>query len=351
MDVGKDAVAEMPAPDSWKILGGLRFALAMIVVCGHLVRFAPDRGLVDQALLAFGEFGAVAAVFGFLVISGFSIAHSITVSPRGYFRRRMLRIYPLYLLGILLALLPFLFLPSPIRTPGGVFALSSAGTIAGNLVLLQGFVVHPIESNAPLWTLAVEVFCYLLAPLFVRARGVPLLAIIAVSAVAYAAFPKFHLDFYSQLRFGLPVLFMIWAWLAGFVVYFHRADRRYWIGLLCLGTLLFSTNRAFMERFSIFTYVASAALVLFSDGIRLPRNVLRVLNYGGELSYPVYIFHVPVLILSYAVLGIRGGPALVGAVLLASAFFYHAVDRPIRRRRTVRVEPAVQPEAVRVAAS
>ena len=112
----------------------------------------------------------------------------------------------------------------------------------------------------------------MLAPLFVRAPRILLLAIIAISAIAYAVFPKLHLQFYSSLLFGLPLLFMIWAWLGGFVLYFHRADRRYWIAILCLGTLLFSTNRAFMTRFSIFTYVASVALILFSDGVRLPRK-------------------------------------------------------------------------------
>jgi peptidoglycan/LPS O-acetylase OafA/YrhL len=350
MDVGRDARGDLPAPDSWKILGGLRFALAMIVLFGHLARFVPNEGPINQGLLMFGGLGAVAAVFCFLVISGYSIAHSITVAPQGYFRRRMIRIYPLYCLSILLALLPFLFTASPIHTVAGLFQLPRPSTIAGNLFLLQAFIVHPLDSNAPLWTLAVEVCCYLLAPLFVRAPRILLLAIIAISAIAYAVFPKLNLQFYSSLLFGLPLLFMIWAWLAGFVVYFHRADRRYWIALLCLGVLLFSTNRAFMTRFSIFTYVASTALILFSGGIRLPRNVLRLLNYGGELSYPIYIFHVPLLILCYAVLGIRSSAGLVGAVLLCSAFFYHVVDQPIRHRRKVGRGPAILPEIVPVPA-
>jgi peptidoglycan/LPS O-acetylase OafA/YrhL len=249
-----------------------------------------------------------------------------------------------------MALLPFLLIASPIRTAAGTFELSQPGTIIGNLFLLQAFVVHPLDSNVPLWTLAVEVCCYLLAPLFVRAPRMVLLAIITVSALAYAAFPKLNLGFYSSLLFGLPLLFMIWAWLAGFVLYFHRADRRYWIAILCLGTLLFSTNRAFMTRFSVFTYVGSTALILFSDGIRLPRSVLRLLNYGGELSYPVYIFHVPVLLLCYAVLGVRSSLMLVGAVLLCSAFFYHVVDQPIRRRRAVGRQPIAQAETVPVPA-
>jgi peptidoglycan/LPS O-acetylase OafA/YrhL len=344
LDNGEGKQGSLPTPDSWKILGGLRFALAMIVFFGHLARFVPDQGAMNQGVLLFGGLGATAAVFCFLVISGYSIAHSITVSPQGYFRRRLIRIYPLYVLGIGLALLPFLFTASPIHARGADFLISEPGTIAGNLLLLQGFIVHPISSNAPLWTLGVEVCCYLLAPLFIRAPRVLLLALTVISACAYAAFPKFHLEFYSQLRFGLPLLFLIWAWLGGFILYLNRSDQRYSIVGLSLGTFLFSTNRAFMTRYSIFTYVASMALILFSGAIRLPRYVLELLDYGGELSYPVYIFHVPVLLFCYAVLGVRNGLVMMAAVLLCAAFFYHVVDQPIRHRRLVRRKPPRQPE-------
>jgi len=352
MDASTIELTDLPTRDSWKILGGLRFALAMIVCLGHLARFVPDQGLVNKGLLLFGGLGATSAVFCFLVISGYSIAHSITVSPKGYFKRRMLRIYPLYVLGILLALLPFAFVQSPVQGMGASFEFPDLGTIAGNLVMLQGIIVYPISSNAPLWTLGVEVSCYLLAPLFIRAPRKSLLAIIAVSALAYAAFPKLHLGFFSQLRFGLPLLFLIWAWLTGFVLYFNRTDARYRIGVPCLGTLLFSTNRAFMTRYSIFTYVASSALILFADEIEVPGLILTLLNYCGELSYPVYIFHVPVLLLCYAVLGIRNSLAMVAGVLLCSAFFYHLVDQPIRRRRpSKRRAPEAQPESIPAATS
>jgi peptidoglycan/LPS O-acetylase OafA/YrhL len=57
-----------------------------------------------------------------------------------------------------------------------------------------------------------------------------------------------------------------------------------------------------------------------------------------------------VLLLCYAVLGVRSSLGLVGAVLLCSAFFYHVVDQPIRRRRSGDREASVQAEAVPVPA-
>ena len=351
MDVGRDARGDLPAPDSWKERPcGLRFVLAIIVLFGHLARFVPNEGPINQGLLIFGGLGAVSAVFCFLVISGFSIAHSITVAPsRGYFRRRMIRIYPSYFLSILLALLPFLFTASPIRTVAGVFQMPQPGTIAGNLVLLQAFVVHPLDSNAPLWTLAIEVCCYLLAPLFVRAPRILLLAIIAISAIAYAAFPKLHLQFYSSLLFGLPLLFMIWAWLGASVLYFHRADRRYWIAILCLGTLLFSTNRAFMD--SLFNLHLCRQRCAHPILRRRPASEedfeIAELQRRAVLS-SLYL-PCPGAILLLHQYRIRSSLILVAAVLLCSAFFYHVVDQPIRSCRKVR-EPDAQPEIVPVPA-
>ena len=55
MDVGRDARGGLPAPDSWKILGGLRFVLAIIVLFGHLARFVPNEGPINQGLLIFGD--------------------------------------------------------------------------------------------------------------------------------------------------------------------------------------------------------------------------------------------------------------------------------------------------------
>jgi len=315
----------------WEILAGLRFVLALIVACGHLFRFAPADGVLDRALIRIGAFDAVAAVFCFLVISGFSIAHSITRSPDGYIRRRVLRIYPLYLAGLGAALLPFLFAGPRIETINSVFTWPDTTDLLGNLVLLQGFVVPPVAANGPLWTLAVEVFCYLLAPLLIRLPMAGLLAATAASALAFAAFPWLHLGFYSTLSHGLPALFLVWAWLAGFVFFLRRHDARYQVALICLGALLFSINTTFNMRLAVFTYVATAALVVHCDRLELPAAARRLAAYLGELSYPLYVIHVPVFLFAHAVLGLRSAAALLALAFLAAAALYHGIDKPLRR--------------------
>jgi peptidoglycan/LPS O-acetylase OafA/YrhL len=90
----------------WKVLAGLRFFLAWIVVCYHLKNFIPDYG--KDFLCTFGKLNGLTAVLGFLLISGYSIAHSLTKNPEGFYNRRFLRIYPLYFCAVIVSLIPFL---------------------------------------------------------------------------------------------------------------------------------------------------------------------------------------------------------------------------------------------------
>ena len=104
------------------------------------------------------------------------------------------------------------------------------------------------------------------------------------------------------------------------------------MGLITLGVFLFSANFTWNHRFTFFTYVFAASIIANASRIKLPAQVLRLLNYLGELSYPLYLLHVPVLLFSYAVLGIRSAPIMVLLTLVVTAFVYHAIDRPIRLR-------------------
>ncbi len=320
------------ANSDWKIQAGLRFSLAFIVVAGHLPRFVPAEGFWNKSLLKMGQFDAVTAVYCFLVISGYSIAHSIHNNPIGYYRRRLLRIYPLYACAILVALVPFLIHGPTIDTLGGTIDRPSLGNIAGNLGFLQGFFARPLTSNRPLWTIGVEVFCYLLAPLFVRMTSWQLLALTAISACSFIAHARLQLEFFSRYIYGLPALFLIWAWLGGFLLYRHRANPLYRILLLSLGVLLLCLNPTYNTKYSFFTYVGAISVVIFASELHLPKRLLDSLNYLGEISYPLYVFHAPFFLLFAGVLGFTSAPLLVGLALLGSIGFYHLVDKPIRLR-------------------
>jgi peptidoglycan/LPS O-acetylase OafA/YrhL len=87
--------------NNWALLGGLRFFLAFIVLTAHLGWYLPK----SDPFLKFDKFSPVVAVLGFLLISGFSIAASLNASPKGYYFRRFIRIFPLYIFSISISVL------------------------------------------------------------------------------------------------------------------------------------------------------------------------------------------------------------------------------------------------------
>ena len=195
----------------WQVLGGLRFVLAMVVVSGHLSWFTPTgRPLLLTNL------GGTSAVLGFLVISGYSIAHSLDRRPQGFYRRRVLRIYPLYAAAVLYATVPFWFVLGTMGpSVGGAYhftvALPTAGELVGNLLMAQNVACSPVGTNLLVWTLGIEAACYLAAPAVRAWPTVVVLALLAVSAGAFGTYPRTGLAHYGTLLFGLPLLMFAWA--------------------------------------------------------------------------------------------------------------------------------------------
>jgi len=239
-------------------------------------------------------------VLGFLVVSGYSIAHSLHKRPAGFYKRRLLRIYPLYVTSVIFSLLPFTTGAEAIRGPGFWIWRPQTWVVVGNLLMLQNLVVPPIESNVLVWTLGIEVICYLLTPLFRKLPDWPLLLLTGISAAAYAMFPHMNLPHYATLRFGLPLLLFAWAWLIGFLMHRHR--RFILLGgiiatSLGLGVMLLNTS--YNTQYSLHTFAGSVLIVVVAGFISLPVRLGAVLNYLGDLSYPIYLLHLPSFLFAY----------------------------------------------------
>lgn len=282
----------MKTTTPWPLLGGLRFVLACIVVAEHLHWFLPHPAVAFVRL-----FGPFAAVVGFLFISGYSIAASYERAPRGFYRRRLRRIYPWYALALLLSLVPFLISGRALLAFGGIpFPRPSAVAVLGNALFLQGFAVPSVGGDNVVWSLAVEVACYALAPLFARFRWLALAALPSFAFFVVARGPL-HLPHYAFMSYGLAFAALLWAWLAGFVFYRYRAVAWAQIGLVMLASCALTLNRTDALRFSIPTLVSAALALVYAPHIPLPPRLARVLTVLGDASYPLYLLHIPVLLL------------------------------------------------------
>jgi peptidoglycan/LPS O-acetylase OafA/YrhL len=311
----------------WPVLAGLRFVLALVVVAGHLNWFV----LPIKPWIFLESFGGTAAVLGFLIISGYSIGHSLERRPIGFYRRRVLRIYPMYVAAVLFALVPFYSGADALRAPGDTFARPHFWVVIGNLLMLQNIACRPVDSNMLVWTLGIEVACYLLAPQFRKMPTGILIILICVSASVYGIYPRLGLRHYATVLYGIPLLTFAWAWIAGFVLHRYRNSPGIGLGIIGLGMVLSTLNTTYNTRFSTATVAASALLVTFSPRLRLPTAIGKITSYLGDLSYPLYLFHLPAFLLGYAIMNINNAWSLILLALLISAafLFIESTLRPV----------------------
>ncbi len=163
-----------------------------------------------------------------------------------------------------------------------------------------------------------------------------------LSAVFYGAFPYIYqaiypnakVPFYSYFLYGIPLLLLLWSWLLGFL-YFRNNETNLWKAILVgLGTVVLIVNQYHTGKLGILTYLIGSLVIVFSSSIKVPKSLDGVLNYLGEISYPLYLFHFPTLIFSYTILGVRNSFSHAFLALVVSLVFYHLVEVPVRRLRT-----------------
>jgi peptidoglycan/LPS O-acetylase OafA/YrhL len=314
---------EARQPAEWATLAAVRFLMAVTVVVYHLPIVRP-RGHVPL-LEALGGLGCIC---GFLAISGYSIAHSISVQPEGFFVRRAWRVLPIYYATLALSLLPYPFLDGapPFRFFFEDWTLSE---LVGSLLFLQCFLTEKIPIFGPSWTLAIEWWLYMLAPLFIRAPQW-LLALLVIASLAFqqAALARGYFPVHA-FKWGIPALMLLWAWLSGFLFYRVRG----WSAVLLVLVGYYAVDR-FVDRSPAAYLIASLAVVIARTLPPLPRRFAAFLVYLGNLSYPMYLVHVPLLAWTARWTDWYDPYAYLGLTLAASALLYHLVDAPLRAART-----------------
>ena len=313
--------APSTANPSWEVLALTRFLLACIVVSVH-IRWFGDAHFTWAAHV--NDLGGKAAVVGFLLISGFSIAASQQRRPQFYLRRRLMRIYPLYIVAMLFAAgLELTF--GTVRVPGAVFESRGWLTIAGNFLMLQNFLVKPIAFDVPNWSLAIEFAFYVAAVFFFRAPTWLLWALVAVSTICFVLPIREDLGMVYYVASKLKATKYLWCWLLGYLLWYRRGVLT--AAALALGAAAVFISAESMDRYSIATYTAVALIVWYGTKVSIKGSVGKVFNVLGDVSYPLYLFHLPVFILSYHAMGVRNSFVLVLQALAFSAVAHILVER------------------------
>ena len=324
-----------PVTPLWDSLAAVRFFLALVIVANHVRLLAP----MNAAVAALSECSGYAAILSFLIISGFSIAHSIGRGPQGFYRRRFARIYPLYFLAIALPLL--------LNISDARFNRHDVTTAIGNLFFLQSFTILQTRFNPVLWTLAVEAACYAMAPWFALRRTWLLLLLAAVSAAAFifAAFVEW--PYPSYMSYGEPLLITAWAWIGGFILYrFHRNLWAAWLlGGSAIAVMLLAGSS--FGRFYVVPFAVVTAAFAFGKWVKLPKVMRLVMSLAGDVSYPLYLFHLPTLDFLVHRIGVRSNFVLfASSIAVAIAFTFVDFGFKRLRRAVIDVSPGVGNGAV-----
>jgi peptidoglycan/LPS O-acetylase OafA/YrhL len=187
-------------------LTSLRFFAALVVVFFHYTLGHPE------SLLLVWDFGYQAVTF-FFILSGFILVYAhgkpeggLDVSPKTFFKARLVRICPAYYVAILMIVLLFFEVGILDRITLIPFALV--------LTMLQSWTpTSALSLNPPAWSLSNEVFFYLLFPALWRVTyRMSLIAslVASVSIILLASFGRgivvtSEAESWNNLRLYFPI--------------------------------------------------------------------------------------------------------------------------------------------------
>ncbi|WP_369993119.1 acyltransferase family protein [Winogradskyella sp.] len=290
-------------------LDPLRFILASLVIIYHLPQLCRNQGLpyyLDAPIFNRGN----EAVYMFFVLSGFLIIRIIysaklrhAFSIRNFYIRRVLRIFPLYYLIVAFGflfywiVLPFLNIPFENNynfVEGVSLAIFFLPNVFAELYKPGGIL-------EVLWSIGIEEQFYIIvAPLLFLIRNKWVLAVLMFVTIAY--FIVFHIEQFFYLKQFYMVYFFLFF--GGIIALLEEKKKLEFLKtrkvvpvLIVVLTLLYFTTTIFLFNSRVLYNLTTTILFgMFIHTVAHNNHGITVrhkfLNYLGQISYGIYMFHV-----------------------------------------------------------
>lgn len=318
----------------YELLDGLRGVAALLVVFYHIfegLSFAAGGTLITTI-----NHGYLAVDF-FFILSGFVIGYAYddrwkrNMTLGNFFTRRLIRLHPMIIMGTIIGAITFC-IQGPVQWDG-----SHVATSAVMLALLAAMFFIPaypgagydvrgngemFSLNGPSWSLFFEYIGNILYALFIHRlsnRGLAIL--VALSGIGLAWFALFDIVGYGMLGVGWTLdganfwggmLRMLFPFSLGMLLSRHfrpiKIRGAFWI---CSAVLLILFCIPYIEGKSpvclngVYELICIAlifpALVwIAASGKTTDKQSTRICRFLGDISFPLYAIHYPLMYLFYA---------------------------------------------------
>jgi peptidoglycan/LPS O-acetylase OafA/YrhL len=342
-------------------LTGLRFLIALYVFVFHIhIRWPIFDNFV---LVEIANQGAIGMTF-FFVLSGFILSYTYNsdLKVSSYFRSRLARIYPIYILAAILTL-PWLVLPGYIGKNPSFFEVTFL--LAVGLLLLQAWFPPTFSrwNNGGSWSISVEVFFYFCFPALKKIidkqdrrdsfyflfSGYSMILVISLSVYVYQSEGM-------SIAYSMPI-FRLFEFVIGMLTYklFYMSNLILFNGYslifisgIFLADLVFIGDK--LPLYVTHDWIAVPFFVVLLINLSKSRSLLsrilggRIFNLLGRSSYSFYSLQVFFILLSikwksklelkWQILENNQVFALTFffVLILSSIFAYKIIEEPFRKR-------------------
>ena len=318
----------------YALLDGLRGVAALLVVWYHIFegfQFAGNKPVID-----FINHGYLAVDF-FFILSGFVVGYAYdnrwgkTLTLAGFFRRRLIRLQPMVCMGAVIGAASFLL--SGMERWDGTHAtlwLTFLAFVCGCLMLpaLPGMPrevrgngeMFPL--NGPCWSLFFEYVGNIVYALFIRRLSTRLLAVLSFAlCCALAWFAVTDQSGYGSIGVGWTVdrtnilggsLRMLCPFTMGLLLSrifkpIHYARGAFWTSAALL-LIIFHVPYIHSDGALSFNGIFEAACIIAvfplvvwyaASGKTTDIASTRICRFLGDISYPLYIVHYPLMYAFY----------------------------------------------------
>ena len=313
----------------YEILDGLRGIAAVMVIFYHIFEaFATSP--IDQKF----NHGHLAVDF-FFILSGFVVGYAYDdrwgrMSKKDFFKRRIIRLHPMIVLGTVLGVITFLIqgsvqwdgtsVPFSMIMLGMLLSLFLLPALPGSDAEVRGNgEMFPL--NGPAWSLFFEYIGNIFYALILRKLSTRILTVlVALSGAGLAYFAVFNLSGFGHLGVGWSLLDnnllggmlrLLFAFSMGLLLSrnFKPVKIRgvFWICSLAIVVLLSLPQVGGAENLWINgLYETLCVIVVFpilvylgASGKTTDKTTSRTNKFLGDISYPLYMVHYPFMYLFY----------------------------------------------------